>query len=106
MKDQQEVLGINDNIRAGRKKISINFGKLMTKLCFSLHYNSVNSYLWPNQTEIYKFKVHVSNDYIKNELIKISLNGTMYDFLFLDNSVEKEGILSIHVYLIVKINIK
>ena len=42
----------------------------------------------------------------QNELIEISLNGTMYYFLLLDNSVEKEGILSIHGYLIVKINIK
>lgn len=89
-----------------QEKDSINFGKLMTKFCFSLHYNSVNSYLCANKTEIYKFKVHVSKGFTKNELIEISLNGTMYYFLLLDNSVEKEGILSIHGYLIVKINIK
>ena len=50
--------------------------------------------------------MHVSKDFTKNELIEISLNGTMYDFLLHDNSIEKEGILSIYGYSVVKINIK
>ena len=65
MQGQQKVLGINDSIRAARKKISINFSKLMTKLCFRLHYNSVNSYLCANKKKNYKFKVHVSKDFTK-----------------------------------------
>ena len=53
----------------------------------SLHYIGVNSYLYVNKTEIYKFKAHdnigwygfclgsVSKDFTKNEQSEISLNG-------------------------------
>ena len=39
-----------------RKMYSINFAVTKKKLCLSLHYNGVNSYLFANGTEIYKFK--------------------------------------------------
>ena len=35
---------------------SINFTVTEKKFCLSLHYNGVNSYLFVNGTEIYKFK--------------------------------------------------
>ena len=35
---------------------SINFTVNGKKLCFSLHYNGANSYLFVNGTEIIKFK--------------------------------------------------
>ena len=35
---------------------SINFTVTKKKFCLSLHYNGVNSYLFVNGTEIYKFK--------------------------------------------------
>ena len=35
---------------------SINFTDTNKKFCLSLHYNGVNSYLFVNGTEIYKFK--------------------------------------------------
>ena len=35
---------------------SINFAVTKKKFCLSLHYNGVNSYLFVNGTEIYKFK--------------------------------------------------
>ena len=34
---------------------SINFTKVNTKFCLSLHYNGANSYLFFNGTEIHKF---------------------------------------------------
>ena len=34
---------------------SINFTKVNTKFCLSLHYNGANSYLFVNGTEIHKF---------------------------------------------------
>ena len=34
---------------------SINFTKVNTTFCLSLHYNGANSYLFVNGTEIYKF---------------------------------------------------
>ena len=35
---------------------SINFTKIITKFCLSLHDNGANSYLFVNGTEIIKFK--------------------------------------------------
>ena len=35
---------------------SINFTVIKKKFCLSLHYNGANSYLFVNDTEIYKFK--------------------------------------------------
>ena len=52
-----DTLGINGSLGASEKKnIGINFSKVNTKLCLSLHYNSDNSYLFINGKEIYKFK--------------------------------------------------
>ena len=84
----------------------------------SFYYNNVNSYLYANKTELYKFKAqdnigwykfclgNVSKDFMKNELSEISLNCVVYDFLVDHISVEKEDILNIHEYLMVKSNIK
>ena len=67
----------------------------------SLHYKGANSYLCVNKTEIYKFKAYnnihwyelclgiVLKDFMKNEQIEISLNGTVYDFLCNHSSIEK-----------------
>ena len=38
------------------KMYSINFRVTKKKFCFSLHYNRANSYLFVNDTAIYKFK--------------------------------------------------
>ena len=35
---------------------SINFTEQQKKFCLSLHYNGVNSYLFVNGVQIYKFK--------------------------------------------------
>ena len=40
------------------RKIVFNYSK---KFCLSLHYNGVNSYLFVNGTEIYKFKAKDSD---------------------------------------------
>ena len=48
----------------------------------------------------------VSKIFTKNEQNEISLNGTVYDFLFGHSSVEKEDILNIYEHLMIKNNIK
>ena len=48
--------GINSCVGSEGKKININFSEANTKFCLSLHYNGDESYLYVNQTEIYKFK--------------------------------------------------
>ena len=80
--------------------------------------NADESYLYVNIEEIFKFKVHdnirqyefylgsVSKDFAKDEPSEISLNGTVYDFSVDHSSIEKEDILNIHEYLMVKNNIK
>ena len=84
----------------------------------SFYYNNVNSYLYANKTELYKFKAqdnigwykfclgNVSKDFMKNEQSEISLNCVVYYFFVDHISVEKEDILNIHEYLMVKSNIK
>ena len=48
----------------------------------------------------------MSKDFTKDEQIKMSLNGTVYNFSVDHSSIKKEDILSIHQYLTIKSNIK
>ena len=48
--------GLGEHSLSGEKMYSINFTKVNTKFCLSLHYNGDNSYLFVNGTEIHKFK--------------------------------------------------
>ena len=48
----------------------------------------------------------ISKDFTKDEQSEISLNGTVYDFPVNYSSVEKENILNIYEYLLIKNNIK
>ena len=51
--------GLEHSLTA-EKMYSINFTKRNKNFCLSLHYNGVNSYLFVNDTEIYKFKTRDS----------------------------------------------
>ena len=72
---------------------SINFTEKNTKLCLSLHYNRVNSYLFVNGTEIIKSKAkdskiqayslclgNISKDWSQDNMKKTGFNGYIYDF--------------------------
>ena len=48
--------GLGENSLTAEKMYSINFTVPQKKFCLSLHYNGLNSYLFVNGTEIYKFK--------------------------------------------------
>ena len=48
----------------------------------------------------------MSKDFTKDEQREISVNDTAYDFSVCHSSVEKEDILNIHEYLMVKNHIK
>ena len=50
------VQGINGTTIYAEKLYSINFTESNKKFCVSLHYNGDDSYLFVNDTEIYKFK--------------------------------------------------
>ena len=93
---------------------SINFTKVNTKFCLSLHYNGANSYLFinVNGTEIYKFTAkdsiivpnnlclgNVSKDFSTSNMKKTGLNGYIYDFSIDYNSIGVSDIQDIHEYL-------
>ena len=48
--------GLGEHSLATEEMYSINFTKINTKFCLSLHYNGANSSLFVNGTEIHKFK--------------------------------------------------
>ena len=89
------------------KKFSINFTKVSTKFCLSLHCNADNSYLFINGQEFCKFKADnknvnfsiqfclgsISNGFTITESREVSLNGNVYDFSVDYNSVDKSVIL-------------
>ena len=65
---------------------SINFTKVSTKFCLSLHYNGANSYFFVNSTEIHKFTAkdsmtvpnnlclgNVSKDFLASNMKKLDL---------------------------------
>ena len=52
-KGPTQVLG--EHSLSAEKMDSINFTKINTKFCLSLHYNRANNYLFVNGTEIHKF---------------------------------------------------
>ena len=82
------------------KMYPINFTEKNKKICFGLHYNKENSYLFVTGTEIHKFsskdsQIHshslclgnFSKDWSVDNIRKTGLNGYVYDF-----SVNYDGI--------------
>ena len=83
----------------------INITKAKTKFALILHYNSVESFLYVNKTEICKFKVQnkvpwylfclggVSKDFTKYEMKKNSLSGSICDISDDRSLIEKEDVV-------------
>ena len=72
---------------------SINFTLAKKKFCLSLHYDRVNSYLFVNGTEIYKFKAkdsetvarplclaNISKDWSVDNMKRTGFTGYVHDF--------------------------
>ena len=74
--------------------------------------------MYVNKTKIYKSKAKeninwynlclesVSQDFTKDEHSQTSLNASVYDFSVDHSSINKEDILNIHQYLMIKNNIE
>ena len=86
--------GINGATTYAEKLYPMNFTENNKKVCFSLHYNGANSYLFANGTEIIKFKAkdsetvayplclgNISKDFSVDNMKKAGLNGYVYDFI-------------------------
>ena len=93
----------------------INFTKVNTKFCLSLHYTGVNSYLFVNGKEIHKFTAkdseiipnnlclgNVSKDFSPSNMKKTGFNGYIYDFSVDYDSIDVDNIKDIHKYLMKK----
>ena len=78
---------------------SINFTKVSTKFCLSLHYNGANSYFFANGTEIHKF---TAKDFLASNMKKTGFNGYIYDFRVDYNAIPVSDILDIQKYLMKK----
>ena len=90
------------------------------KFCLSLYYNADNSYLFVNGKEIFKFKADnknvnfpaqfclgsICNKSSATKSKEISLNQNVYNFSVDFNSIDKCDILNIHMYLMIKNDIK
>ena len=48
--------GFDDTRSTAEKEYPRNFTEQQNKFCFSLHYNGMNSYIFVNVIETYKFK--------------------------------------------------
>ena len=83
-----------------------------------LHYNGANSYLFANDTEIYKFKSkdsetsvgpiclgNISKDRLVDNMKKMGFTGYVYDFSVDYDPIAVDDIKDIYKYLMKKNNI-
>ena len=81
-----------------------------------MHYNGANSYLFVNDTEIYKFKAkdseivatrlclgNISKDWSADNMKTTKFNGYVYDFSVDYDATDAGYIVDIHKYLMKKI---
>ena len=96
---------------------SINFTKINTKFCLSLHYNGASNYLFVTGiclfgTEIYKFEAkdseiapnnlslgNVSKFFSASNMKKTGFNDRIFDFSVDYDAIDVDDILDIHKYL-------
>ena len=107
-----------EHVLTAEKIYLINFTVTNKKLCLSLHYSWVDSYLFVNGTEIYKFKAkdseivatplcleNISKDWSVDNMKDTGLNGYVYDFSVDYDATDVDDIKDIHKYLMKKNNI-
>ena len=88
--------GLGKHSLCAEKMYSINFTKINTKCCLSLHYNGANSYLFVNGTEIHKFAAkgfeiipynlclrNASKDFSESNIKKLDLMITFMTFVLI-----------------------
>ena len=114
------VLGIGPTQRlehtlTAEKMYSNNFTVTKRKFCLSLHYNGEDSYLFVNNTEIYKFKAkdsetvatplclgNISKDWSVVNMKKTGFNGYVYYFSADYDATDVDDIKDIRKYLMKK----
>ena len=104
--------GLGGNSLYAEKMYSINFTKVNTKFCLSLHHNGANSYLFVNGIEIQKFTAkdsmvvpynlclgNISKDFSASNMKKTGFNAYISDFSVDYNSTDANHIKDGHKYL-------
>ena len=84
---------LDDTTLTAEAEYAINFSEQKNKFCQSLKYNEVNSFIFANGVEIYKFKAkdseinavplylgNVSKHFLVDNIKKTGLCGYVYDF--------------------------
>ena len=107
--------GLDNTTNYAEKLYSIDFTKINTKFCVSLHYNGANSYLFVNGTEIHKLKAkdseivanplclgNISKHFPVDNMKKTALSGCVYDFSVNYDAIAVDDILDINKYLMEK----
>ena len=115
--EKEQTQGLEHTL-ATEKMYSINITVTKNKFCLSLHYNGANSYLFVNDTEMYKFSTkdsdivatpaclgNISKDWSVDNMKKTRFNGYVYDFSVDYDTVAADNFLNIHKYLMKKNNI-
>ena len=110
--------GLGEHSLTGEKMYLINFTKVDTKFCLSLHYNKANSYLFVNGKEIHKFLAkdsmivpnnlclgNVSKDFSASNMKKTGCNGYIYDFTVGYDPIAINDIKDILKYLMEKMEL-
>ena len=111
--------GLADTSLTAEKMYSINFAATKAKFYLSFHYNTANSYLLFNGTEIIKFKAkdseiianplclgNIPEDFSEAKMKETGLYGTVYDFSVDYRPIAVDDILDIQKCLMEKNNIK
>ena len=109
--------GLENTALTAEKEYSLNFTSQQKKFCLSLQYKGVNSDMFVNCVEIYKFKnseingaplclINISKDFSADNMKKTELHVYVYDISVDYYSIYVDNILDIHKYLMVKNNIK
>ena len=96
---------------------SINFTMTKKKFCLNLHFNGANSYLFVNDTEIYKFKAkhseivatplclgNICKVWSADNMKKTGFNGYVYDISVDYDATDVDDIKDIRKYLMKKNN--
>ena len=109
--------GVEHTLTA-EKIYSINFSVTNKNFCLGLNYNGVNSYLFVNGTEIYKFKAkdseilvgpiclgNISKDWSVDNMKKTGFTSYVYGFSVDYEAIAVNDIKNIHKYLMEKNNI-
>ena len=97
------------------KLYSINFTKINTKFCLTLHYNGANSYFFINGTKIINFKTkdsevaayplyleNISKDWSVVNMKNTGIKSYVYDFSADYYAIAVSDILDFHTYLMKK----